>query len=99
FSLAGSGEGPKNGSHLSVLGLGLYYQIFVVDMSAPLRDRICPVDRAFVGDASKNKKGIAGMDISRDVHTELLIRHGDLQTSPQHAAMLNAKAEELFISN
>lgn len=39
------------------------------------------------------------MDISRDTHTELLLMHGDVQASPQHAAMLNEGPSAKFISD
>lgn len=38
------------------------------------------------------------MDISQDIHTQLLLKHGAIQTSPQHAAMLNAQKSKKFIS-
>lgn len=37
------------------------------------------------------------MDISRDVHTELLLTHGDIQTSPQHAFTLNKRGLTSFV--
>ncbi len=38
------------------------------------------------------------MDISQDIHTQLLLKHGAVQTSPQHAAMLNTQESKKFIS-
>lgn len=38
------------------------------------------------------------MDISQDIHTQLLLKHGAVQTSPQHAAMLNAQPASSFVS-
>src|SRR5690606_41265282 len=38
------------------------------------------------------------MDISQDIHTQLLLKHGAVQTSPQHAAMLNTQPASSFVS-
>ncbi|ARU28746.1 hypothetical protein [Cellvibrio sp. PSBB006] len=38
------------------------------------------------------------MDTSQDIHTQLLLKHGAVQTSPQHAAMLNSQTNKKFIS-
>ena len=38
------------------------------------------------------------MDTSQDIHTQLLLKHGAVQTSPQHAAMLNSQSISRFIS-
>ncbi|MGM8228869.1 hypothetical protein ACSV5M_19975 [Cellvibrio sp. ARAG 10.3] len=38
------------------------------------------------------------MDTSQDIHTQLLLRHSAVQTSPQHAAMLNSQTNKKFIS-
>lgn len=38
------------------------------------------------------------MDSSRDAHTELLLKHGALQTSPQQAALLNKQEANMFVS-
>jgi hypothetical protein len=39
------------------------------------------------------------MDSSKNIHTELLLKHGDVQTSPQQAALLNGEAAASFVSN
>ena len=38
------------------------------------------------------------MDTSQDIHTQLLLKHGAVQTSPQHAAMLNSQSLSRFVS-
>lgn len=38
------------------------------------------------------------MDTSQDIHTQLLLKHGAVQTSPQHAAMLNSQSISRFVS-
>ena len=38
------------------------------------------------------------MDTSQDIHTQLLLKHGAVQTSPQHAAMLNSQRISRFVS-
>jgi hypothetical protein len=38
------------------------------------------------------------MDISRDIHTDLLLKHGQVQASPQHAALLNKQPVTKFVS-
>lgn len=38
------------------------------------------------------------MDISRDIHTDLLLKHGEVQASPQHAAWLNKQPIAKFVS-
>jgi len=38
------------------------------------------------------------MDSSRDIHTDLLLTHGNVQTSPQHAALLNKQGISKFVS-
>src|SRR5690606_11708255 len=43
-------------------------------------------------------KGLINMDISQDIHTQLLLKHGAVQTSPQHAAMLNTQPASSFVS-
>lgn len=38
------------------------------------------------------------MDTHQDIHTQLLLKHGAVQTSPQHAAMLNSQLNTNFVS-
>lgn len=38
------------------------------------------------------------MDSSRNIHTDLLLTHGNVQTSPQHAALLNKQGISKFVS-
>lgn len=38
------------------------------------------------------------MDSSRNIHTDLLLTHGDVRTSPQHAALLNKQGISKFVS-
>lgn len=38
------------------------------------------------------------MDSSRDIHTDLLLRHGDVQMAPEQAALLNQQEVNKFVS-